>query len=268
MKRFLSFLSASLIILCSLLPLVACDKQKVSVGLEYSLNLDGNTYSVVGIGDCVDTDLIIPAEYKGKPVTAIGDRAFANYKSLKSVVIANSVVSIGMFAFVRCDYLESVTFGKSLKKIEQRAFAFCGYLKNVTFPEGLERIGGNAFEECEIIGEIVIPDSVVYIGSYAFAKCTYLTKATLGNSLRSLNEGVFEYCRNMEELSFGTSIKNIYRRSLKQCYLRDIYFDGTIAELYSINFAEGWEQSNTLGYCTIHCTDGDVSASELYKAIR
>ena len=51
---------------------------KYSEGLEYSLNYDGASYSVVGIGTCEDDFVIIPPEYEGLPVTDIGDYAFGS----------------------------------------------------------------------------------------------------------------------------------------------------------------------------------------------
>ena len=36
---------------------------KVSQGLEYVPNSDGKSYSVVGIGSCVDTDIVVPSTY-------------------------------------------------------------------------------------------------------------------------------------------------------------------------------------------------------------
>ena len=42
-----------------------------SVGLNYMLNEDGQSYSVSGIGDCKDRVLVITPVYDGLPVTAI-----------------------------------------------------------------------------------------------------------------------------------------------------------------------------------------------------
>ena len=36
-----------------------------SEGLEFTLNEDGESYSVTGIGDCTDTEIIIPTKYQG-----------------------------------------------------------------------------------------------------------------------------------------------------------------------------------------------------------
>jgi hypothetical protein len=42
-----------------------------SEGLEYELNEDGTSYSVIGIGTCEDTDIVIPSTYEGLPVTRL-----------------------------------------------------------------------------------------------------------------------------------------------------------------------------------------------------
>lgn len=86
----------------------ACSEYDVSKGLELTLNADGTAYIVTGIGDCTDTDVIIPATYNGKPVTAIGAKAFENCTSLTSVTILNGMVSIAKDAFDGCENLAGI----------------------------------------------------------------------------------------------------------------------------------------------------------------
>lgn len=81
-----------------------------SEGLKYSLNDDGSAYIVVGIGTCMDWDIVIPEEYKGKPVVAIGDGAFAGV-SIETVTFSNSITKIGSKVFVGCHDLDIFFYG-------------------------------------------------------------------------------------------------------------------------------------------------------------
>lgn len=73
---------------------VLCGKSfNYTFGLDYELNEDGNSYSVSGIGRA-SGDIVIPAVYEGKPVTAIRGSAFS-FKDITSVTIPDSVEFIG-----------------------------------------------------------------------------------------------------------------------------------------------------------------------------
>lgn len=80
---------------------------KGSEGLVYTLLEDG-TYAVSEIGTATESDIVIPAVYNGKAVTAIEDKAFADCEDLKSITIPDSITSMGEDAFYDCDYLSKV----------------------------------------------------------------------------------------------------------------------------------------------------------------
>lgn len=81
----LAILTMALVLSCAL---VACDNKvepdkEPSEGLEYSLNSDGKGYTVMEIGTCTDKELIIPSEYKAKPVTSIGKDAINSERDFR-----------------------------------------------------------------------------------------------------------------------------------------------------------------------------------------
>ena len=78
-----------------------CGGLKGSEGLAFTLNNDEESYSV-SLGDCTDTDVLIPSTYKGLPVTYIADWAFCGSSTMMSITIPNSIVSIGDQAFYDC----------------------------------------------------------------------------------------------------------------------------------------------------------------------
>ena len=46
-----------------------------SVGLAYVINEDGETCTITGIGECTDTDIVVPIEIDGLKVTAIEEKS-------------------------------------------------------------------------------------------------------------------------------------------------------------------------------------------------
>ncbi len=76
-------------------------------GLQYTLKSDG-TYSVAAIGFCTDTEIYIPKEHNGKPVTSINSRAFYDCDDIILVTIPESITTIGSDAFNGCSYLTDI----------------------------------------------------------------------------------------------------------------------------------------------------------------
>ncbi|MBE6547926.1 MAG: leucine-rich repeat domain-containing protein [Ruminococcaceae bacterium] len=84
---------------------------KYSEGLEFfaiTYN-DVSGYNVMGIGDCTDTDVVIPPTHDGLPVISIDLTAFLGNASIVSAVIPTSVLRIRYSAFNSCSNLKTVT---------------------------------------------------------------------------------------------------------------------------------------------------------------
>lgn len=90
---------------------------KVSQGLEFDSNGDG-TCCLVSIGDCQDTELIIPmTSPDGDIVTSIDSSAFAE-EAITSVTIPATIEEIGRKAFNGCDSLTDVYYEGSKEEWE------------------------------------------------------------------------------------------------------------------------------------------------------
>ena len=118
-------------------------------------------------------------------VTAIGNYAFYDCKSLTSITLPNSVTSIGNGAFNSCSSLTGITIPNSVTSIGTWAFSGCRSLTGIVIPNSVTSIGRGAFEYCTSLTSITIPDSVTSIGSYAFGNCTSLNSITVdtGNTV-------------------------------------------------------------------------------------
>ena len=82
--------------------------KKTSQGLEIESNEDG-TCCLVSMGDCEDTDVVIPATYNGDVVTSIDSNAFSG-EAITSITIPTTIVEIGRRAFNNCDELTDVYY--------------------------------------------------------------------------------------------------------------------------------------------------------------
>ena len=162
---------------------IVCGIRRQSEGLEYSLNSDENGYTVTGIGTCTDKELIIPSEYKAKPVTSIGSYAFSGCAGLTSVTIPDSVTSIGERAFEDCTGLTTVNWNAtactSAGSLNSPIFKGCSNLATVNIGDNVKIIPSYAFYDCSGLTSVTIPDSVTSIGSSAFSGCTGLTSITV-----------------------------------------------------------------------------------------
>ncbi len=136
-----------------------CGETDPNAAIDYDIFYfelqDDNTYSVLlRFGHDSITHVRIPAAYNGKPVTSIGDLAFANCSSLTGITIPNSVTSIGPSAFWGCRSLTSIVIPETVTSIGEAAFAYCDSLTSVTIPEAVTSIGEYAFGECSSLTSV------------------------------------------------------------------------------------------------------------------
>ena len=171
-----------------------------------NIYFDKDTGTVTRCDDTV-TEAVIPAEIEGVTVSVIGSSAFSWKKSLKSVIMADSIVSIKRDAFYYCTELESVKLPLNLKGIGVDAFRGCENLKQTELPPNLERIENGAFASC-VFPEINIPDSLATIEGWGLI-CTDMTELTLPKGMRILRRAPFWGFK---------SLKNIYVESGNSCF--------------------------------------------------
>ena len=77
------------------------------------------------------TEVTLPTELEGKPVTVIGSLCFFETVGVTSVSISSSITTIEESAFYYCDKLTSIVIPDNVTKIGSRAFAWCDSLETV-----------------------------------------------------------------------------------------------------------------------------------------
>jgi len=111
-------------------------------------------------------------------VSIIGYAAFHGQRTMKSIIIPDSITSIEQSAFLDTG-LERVQLPNSLFSIGKLAFGHC-FLQSVSFGKSLTIIGESAFSNNPKLNSIVIPKSVKEIGLRAFCSSRW------GNGIQSI----------------------------------------------------------------------------------
>lgn len=238
-----------------------------SEGLEFTLNFHKDGY-FVRMGECVDTDVVIPESYEGLPVVGIGDRAFYNNENIVSVSIPESVMYISYNAFRGCTSLKSVTIPASVVSIIEDAFVGCLSLESIEVneknekyksvdgvlyskdgkslekypsgksatefivPDGVESIKERAFERCTLLESVVLPDGLTYIGKSAFTACTSLSSISLPSTLLQIDDQAFEFCNALETIEFSEELTSIGYMAFGRCTaLKEVFIPKGISSI-------------------------------------
>ena len=143
-------------------------------------------------------------------VTAIGDEAFLNNKTMIHVLIPDSVTSIGESAFEGCTSLLSVSIPDSVESIGNSAFYGCTSLGYAHLPNNVKytTIGNNLFSRCEELNEIEIPEQVTTIYSTAFSE-SGLEEIQFSDSLTFIDNGAFKDCKKLVSVDIPNSVTSL-----------------------------------------------------------
>jgi hypothetical protein len=123
------------------------------------------------------TDIRIPSEINGMPVTVIGDFAFFG-RHLSGIVIPDSVTTIGNGAF-ESNKLVRVVFPHSVTSIGKQAF-FGNELSDLIIPDSVLSIGVQAFDGNKLIN-VSIQNSIARVGGRAFERNVSVTGGSQEN---------------------------------------------------------------------------------------
>ncbi len=123
----------------------------------------------------------------------------------KKVVIKDGITEIGYSAFASLKTLRSVIIPNSVRKIDGYAFE-CSSLKKLNLPKSVEVIGTGAFSETKL-KEVTVPKSVKKMGSYVFGSCGRLKKVEWNYSY--IPARTFSYCTSLDKISIKSKVQHI-----------------------------------------------------------
>ena len=139
------------------------------------------------LGD--EINVVVPEEIDGLTVNAIGQEAFTDDASNKTVKMNYKNPNLAN--------IESVVLPDTVESIYASAFDNCTKLKHIELPDELYSIGQRAFYGTALT-EIELPEKLNYINSYAFIG-TNIKELVIPESVESLFLGSL-YCKALEKV--------------------------------------------------------------------
>ncbi len=124
--------------------------------------------------------------------------------AIEYIDLPSGLLEIGESAFGQCESLKSITIPSGVTNLERGAFQRCTSLRSVIFQENdtPTTIGGSVFAHCSNLVDVVLPAGLVNIGSCAFFKCTSLTTITIPAGVTYIGEDAFSNCMSIKTVYF------------------------------------------------------------------
>lgn len=184
---------------------------------------DNSAFTYVNHGDSIEitgfdnsvSDVVIPSEIEGLPVTAISVGAFY-LSTITSIEVPDSVTSIGEMAFLGCTSLKSVKLSTGVAKIDKNAFGSCSALQEIQVAKdnpNFSSLNGVLYSKkqdtlviypaAKTDAAYIIPSGVTSVAMYAFSENPYLETLTIPNSLTKVGDSAFYNCKNLHAVSYN-----------------------------------------------------------------
>jgi len=188
--------------------------------LEGSTYVDSNSYGSTGAFSRNNLTKVI----LGNGLVTIGDGSFSWNRSLKEIIIPNTVTTIGINAFNGCG-LTSVTIGRDVHSIGRSAFSG-NKLTGITFPAGIKLIDNLAFQNNQI-QSVTFPNGIERINQGAFLD-NPLTEVVIPASVMIGDGDNWSYNRDVFPL---TLTRVILPANLDDYYL--VTFEENLVNIYT-----------------------------------
>ena len=207
-----------------------------SRGLQYVVNEDGKTASLVSFHNCTDEVMVVASYYNGLPVTEMRnqpyldlDRVPADHgydnKTVKRLVISDTVEEIEWGVLTEMPNLESIYIGANVKKIRFDHSTDSKLTSIEVSPDSKKYIVKNdclidVTTKTLVKGVITstIPDdgSVEIIGENAFYGIQF-ESIEIPEGIKSIYYGAFESCYKIKSIVLPKSLEKMQNHAFSHC---------------------------------------------------
>ena len=222
--------------------------------------LDDGTYEVKARDlNNLPSDLVIPKEHKGKPVTRIAENAFIGFRNFRSITIPDSIKYIGKDAFLEAyaqmlyiydvgNWLNIVFENEGSNPDQHYAMSIYIFLDEnsnemteIVVPEGITKIRDYAFARADTVTSITLPDGLIEIGEFAFTACYALKTINIPDSVTTIKPYAFYGSSNIESIVIPENVTYIGNNAFDSYRNFTIYCE---ASSKPSGWDENWHSSN------------------------
>lgn len=209
---------------------------------SFALSYEDFTYEIVNENVVItgyngaNAEIIIPTEINDKFVVKIGDNAFKDNDTLKSVTISEGIKDVGAGAFENCVNLATISLPTTIIHMGKNAIYNTAYynntanwkLKTINTDNGMDIGGsipndtllweevlsptleylylGTVLIECESNGTYKIKQGTTVIADYAFAKSTDMISVVFPTSLATIGDYAFSGCQSIKDFNIAENV--------------------------------------------------------------
>lgn len=161
---------------------------------EYSSHLQfgmvGTAAAVIRWRPNAESPVVIPPAWQGKIVRKIGDRAFAG-GNVSGILLPEHISAIGNYAFYQCRSLHNILLPQDVESLGIGAFSQSG-ITGVHIPGSVRLIPRMAFAQCAALEKVSLSEGIEMIDDRAFAGCGRLTSILIPSTVKRVGKGAFD----------------------------------------------------------------------------
>lgn len=248
---------------CSSLASIKVDSENKVYDSRENCNAVIETGSNTLVAGCHKT--VIPSS-----VSAIGDWAFYECKSLTEISIPIGVTEIGSRTFVGCESLSEINISSSVTSIDGSAFQNCSSLAGIKVDSGNRKYDSrdncNAVIEKEsntlVLGgqKTIIPSSVRVIGYDAFKGRKSLAEISIPSGVTDIRDSAFADCESLSKISIPFSVADIWYNAFWGCAENLTFYvqAGSYAETYAKEYEFSYEYKSA---------DSNIESTKITKIV-
>ena len=234
--------------------------EKDWINKSFTATMVDDVYVVsAGNGSATTGEIVIPATYKGVPITKFANNAYKN-SSISNIIFTENITAIGSGAFENCKNITEFVIGESINIIGGRAFYGCDNLATITYNGSIavdlygyfnQDLGDDYSEKIEsaynvisnpifgssttnLIAETKLIINSAIVPNYLFYGAKYINEVEIGDNVTLVGSKAFMASSITKvTTSEQSNITDFMDRAFSHCrYLTEFNINGGLEKIH------------------------------------